>query len=203
MFCIVDLETTGGSAAYDRITEIAAYKYNGQKIVGEFVTLVNPERNIPAFITKLTGISDDMVASAPYFYEIAKELIEFTKDCTLVAHNARFDYSFLKQAFRDLGYDYSRETLCSCKLSRKILPGLRSYGLGNLCKELNIENSSRHRAAGDALATVTLFELLLLKDNTGLIDYSITEWKNELKFPKAYNRILFIIYRKRPEYIIS
>ncbi|NNC86577.1 MAG: GIY-YIG nuclease family protein [Bacteroidia bacterium] len=183
MFCIVDLETTGGSAAYDRITEVAIYKHDGTEIVDEYVTLVNPERSIPLFITGLTGIDDEMVAAAPSFFEIAKDIIEFTENTTLVAHNARFDYSFLRQAFKDLGYDYKRKTICSCKLSRKLLPGYRSYGLGNLCKELNIPNSARHRAAGDALATVTLFELLLLKDNKGLIDFSITEWKNELKFP--------------------
>ena len=164
MYAIIDIETTGGSARLERITEIAIYLHDGEKITGEFVSLVNPERNIPYFITNLTGITNEMVEDAPYFYEIAKTIVEITEGRTFVAHNARFDYSFMRQEFKSLGYNFKRNLLDTVSLSRKLLPGHRSYSLGNICKDLSIEINGRHRAAGDALATVRLFEILLRKD---------------------------------------
>ncbi len=164
MYAIVDIETTGGSARLEKITEIAVYLHDGEKITGEFVSLVNPERNIPYFITSLTGISNEMVEKAPRFYEIAKQIVELTEGKTFVAHNARFDYSFIRQEFKSLGFNFKRQLLDTVALSRKLLPGHRSYSLGNLCKDLNIPLEGRHRAAGDALATVRLFELLMKKD---------------------------------------
>ncbi|HKK40829.1 MAG TPA: exonuclease domain-containing protein [Bacteroidales bacterium] len=164
MYAIIDIETTGGSARLEKITEIAVYLHDGEKITGEFVSLVNPERNIHYFITSLTGISNEMVENAPKFYEIAKQLVEVTEGRTFVAHNARFDYSFIRQEFKSLGFNFKRQLLDTVALSRKLLPGHRSYSLGNLCKDLNIQIEGRHRAAGDALATVKLFELLMEKD---------------------------------------
>ena len=164
MYAIVDIETTGGSARLEKITEIAVYQHDGDKITDEFVTLINPERNIPYFITNLTGITNEMVENAPKFYEIAKELIEFTEGCVLVAHNARFDYSFIRQEFKSLGYNYRRSILDTVALGRKLFPGYRSYSLGNICRDLKITINDRHRASGDALATVKLFELCLRKD---------------------------------------
>ena len=164
MFAIVDIETTGGSARIEKITEIAVYQHDGEKITGEFVSLVNPERNIPYFITNLTGISNEMVEEAPKFYEIARDIIEFTEGRTFVAHNARFDYSFLRQEFKSLGYNFKRNIIDTVTLCRKLIPGHRSYSLGNICKELNITINGRHRAAGDAFATVRLFELLTDRD---------------------------------------
>jgi DNA polymerase-3 subunit epsilon len=164
MYAIIDIETTGGSARFEKITEIAVYLHDGEKITGEFVSLVNPERNIPYFITNLTGITNEMVENAPCFYEIARTIVELTEGCTFVAHNARFDYSFIRQEFKSLGFNFRRNILDTVSLSRKLLPGHRSYSLGNLCRDLKIEISGRHRAAGDALATVRLFELLLSKD---------------------------------------
>lgn len=169
MYCIIDIETTGGSAKNERITEIAMYKHDGYKIVDEWQSLINPEKRIPYHITGLTGITNEMVEHAPKFYEVAKEIVEFTEDCVFVAHNSKFDYGFFKAEFRSLGYEYERETLCTVKLSRKLLPGKRSYSLGKLSAELGIEISARHRAAGDARATVTLFEMLLAADENGLI----------------------------------
>lgn len=165
MYAIIDIETTGGSARNEKITEIAIYLHDGYKITGEFVTLVNPERNIPYFITNLTGISNEMVENSPRFFEIAKDLIELTEKRIIVAHNARFDYSFIREEFRALGYNYRRKTLDTVALSRKLFPGFRSYSLGNICRELGIEITDRHRASGDALATVKLFELCLERDN--------------------------------------
>jgi DNA polymerase-3 subunit epsilon len=164
MYAIVDIETTGGSARLEKITEIAVYLHDGDKITGEFVSLVNPERNIPYFITNLTGITNEMVEEAPCFFEIAKTIVELTEGRTFVAHNARFDYSFIRQEFKSLGFNYKRNILDTVALSRKLFPGHRSYSLGNICRDLKININGRHRAAGDALATVKLFELLLRRD---------------------------------------
>lgn len=157
----MDIETTGGSPKTEKITEIAIYHFDGNKVTDEFISLVNPEKNIPYYITALTGISNEMVENAPKFYEIAKEIVNFTDGKILVAHNASFDYKFIKSEFKSLGYEFNRENMCTLRLSRKLLPGHRSYSLGNLCHDLNIAIEGRHRAAGDALATVKLLNLLL------------------------------------------
>ena len=164
MYAIIDTETTGGSARFEKITEIAIYLHDGNQITGEFVTLVNPERNIPYFITNLTGITNEMVEDAPRFFEIARKIVELTEGRTFVAHNARFDYSFIRQEFKSLGFNYKRPVLDTVALSRKLIPGHSSYSLGNICKDLRISINGRHRAAGDALATVKLFEILMAKD---------------------------------------
>lgn len=163
-YAIIDIETTGGNPSNEKITEIAIYIHDGKKVVDEFVSLVNPEKYIPPFITGLTGITNEMVESAPKFYEIAKQVVLKTEDTVFVAHNAKFDYGFVKAEFKRLGFDYNRKTLDTVRLSRKLLPGHASYSLGKLCKDLNIRINGRHRAAGDALATVKLFEILLQKN---------------------------------------
>jgi len=164
VYAVVDIETTGGSARLERITEIAVYIHDGNQIVDEYSTLINPERSIPYFITALTGISNEMVEDAPRFFEVAKKIVEITDGNIFVAHNARFDYSFIRQEFSMLGYNFKRPLLDTVSLSRKLLPGHKSYSLGNLCKDLGIEILGRHRASGDALATVRLLELLLESD---------------------------------------
>jgi len=164
MYAIIDIETTGGSARLEKITEIAIYQHDGNKITGEYVTLINPERNIPYFITNLTGITNEMVEDAPRFYEIAKQIVELTEGRTFVAHNARFDYSFIREEFKSLGFNFKRSLLDTVALSRKLIPGHKSYSLGNICKDLGITINGRHRAEGDALATVKLFEILMEKD---------------------------------------
>src|SRR5512133_210606 len=164
MYAIIDIETTGGSARLEKIKEIAVYLHDRNKITEEFVSLVNPERNIPYFITNLTGITNEMVENAPRFYEIAKQVVELTEKRTFVAHNARFDYSFIREEFKSLGFAFKRDILDTVALSRKLLPGHKSYSLGNLCKDLNITINGRHRASGDALATAKLFEMLLPRD---------------------------------------
>jgi DNA polymerase III subunit epsilon len=165
MFAIVDIETTGGSPLTEKITEIAIYIHNGKKIIDEFCTLINPEKEIPYFITNLTGISNAMVADAPKFFEVARKIVELTEGKVFIAHNVSFDYNFIKNEFKRLGYDYSRQQACTVQLSRKLIPGLASYSLGKLCNYLNIEVSGRHRAYGDAFATVKLFEQLLDRCN--------------------------------------
>ena len=167
MFAILDIETTGGSPKTEKITEIAIFFHDGEKVVDEWSTLLNPEKSIPYFITGLTGITNEMVADAPRFFEVAKELVERTQDYTIVGHNVSFDYSFIKSEFKRLGFEYDRKILCTIKLSRKVFPGHKSYSLGKICKELGIDIRNRHRAAGDALATVKLFELIRDNQNGG------------------------------------
>ncbi|HPF92365.1 MAG TPA: exonuclease domain-containing protein [Tenuifilaceae bacterium] len=161
IFAVVDIETTGGSAQKHRITEVAVFLFDGQKVVDQFVSLVNPESFIPPNIVSITGITNQMVSDAPKFFEVAKRIVEITQDAVFVAHNASFDYRFIQAEFKRLGYDYSRKTLCTVKLSRKYLPGYQSYSLGNLCANLGIPIEGRHRAGGDAKATVSLLKLLL------------------------------------------
>ncbi len=171
MYAIVDIETTGGSPVKEKITEIAIYIYDGNNIVDEFISLVNPEKKIPYYISQLTGISNSMVANAPKFYEIAKHIINITTDKVFVAHNVNFDYNFIVNEFKQLGYKYFRNTLCTVQLSRKIIPGCKSYSLGKLCVQLGINIKNRHRASGDALATVQLLQYLQAKSNNELINH--------------------------------
>jgi DNA polymerase-3 subunit epsilon len=188
MYSIIDIETTGGNPKTDRITEIAVFIHDGKKIVDSWETLVNPECPIPYFITSITGIEDGMVADAPKFYEIAKKLVELTENTVFVAHNVSFDFGFIAQEFKRLGYPFKREKLCTVKLSRKLMPGIGSYGLGNLCKVLNIPNQARHRAAGDARSTVTLFEHLLQRDKQQIIQP--VQQNTQIKAPKIPNELI-------------
>jgi DNA polymerase-3 subunit epsilon len=160
MFAIIDVETTGLKASSERITEIAVYLHDGKKVTGSFQTLLNPEKRIPFRVTGLTGISNRMVAGKPRFCDIARDIVRMTEGRIIVGHNVSFDYGFLRAEFKRLFYDFKRKTLCTKKLSRKLLPGRRSYGLGSLSNDLGIDNEARHRAGGDALATVKLFEHL-------------------------------------------
>ena len=117
MFAIIDIETTGNSYKYGQITEIAVFQHNGKEITGSFSSLVKPDMDIPLFITRLTGISNEMVQDAPRFYEIAKKIVELTAGRIFVAHNVLFDYKFIKEEYRRLGYNFHRKTLCTVKLS--------------------------------------------------------------------------------------
>ena len=164
MYAILDIETTGGQFNEEGITEIAIYKYDGHEIVDQFISLLNPEKPIQPFVVKLTGINNAMLRSAPKFYEVAKRIIEITDGCVLVAHNAQFDYRVLRTEFRNLGYDFEKQTLCTVELSQKLLPEQPSHSLGKLVRALGIPMTDRHRATGDALATVHLFKLLQEKD---------------------------------------
>lgn len=169
MYAILDIETTGGKFNEEGITEIAIHKFDGQKVVDKFISLVNPEREIQPFVVKLTGINSKMLRTAPKFYEVAKRIIEITEDTVIVAHNAQFDYRILRTEFRRLGYNFERKTLCTVDLSKLLLPDAESYSLGKLVRSLGIPVSDRHRANGDALATIKLFKLLLAKDSEKII----------------------------------
>jgi len=132
--------------------------------VDQFISLVNPEIPIQPFVVKLTGINNAMLRSAPKFFEVAKRIIEMTNDSVLVAHNADFDYRILRTEFRRLGYDFNVKTLCTVELSKRLLPEQPSHSLGKLVRALGIPMADRHRASGDAMATVKLFKMLLEKD---------------------------------------
>ncbi len=164
MYAILDIETTGGKYNEEGITEIAIYKFDGHQVVDQFISLVNPERPIQPFVANLTGINNQMLRNAPKFYEVAKRIVEITTECVVVAHNASFDYRILRTEFSRLGFDYERQSLCTVELSKKLIPDQDSYSLGKLVRGLGIPLSDRHRANGDALATVKLFKLLLTKD---------------------------------------
>ncbi|MDO6738269.1 exonuclease domain-containing protein [Wenyingzhuangia sp. 2_MG-2023] len=164
MYAILDIETTGGKFNEEGMTEIAIHKFDGKKVVDKFITLVNPEIPIQPFVVQLTGINNNMLRNAPKFHEIAKQIVNITEDCILVAHNANFDYRILRLEFSRLGYNFVKDTLCTVELSRKLIPDQDSYSLGKLCKSLGIPMSDRHRANGDTIATVKLFKMLLNKD---------------------------------------
>jgi DNA polymerase-3 subunit epsilon len=161
MYAIIDVETTGLRAASEKIIDIAVIIHDGEKIVDEYQSLVNPERIIPSNITRLTGISNEMVQDAPKFWEIARDIVLMTQDKTFVAHNVNFDYRFVRKEFAELGYTFNRTKQCTVRLSRKLMPGRSSYSLGNICRDLGFENESRHRAYGDAKATALLFTHLM------------------------------------------
>jgi DNA polymerase III subunit epsilon len=167
LYAIVDIETTGGYAAANGITEIAVFIHDGVRVIKHFETLINPQQSIPRYITALTGIDDDLVRSAPAFDDIADVLFDLLNENIFVAHNVNFDYSFVKHQMKNAGYELTAKKLCTVRLGRKIFPGLPSYSLGNLCRTLNINVENRHRAGGDAKATVKLFDFYLA--NNGAI----------------------------------
>jgi DNA polymerase III subunit epsilon len=181
-YAVVDVETSGQS---NKITEIAIYVYDSEKdkIVDEFSSLVNPECNIPQFITNLTGITNDLVADAPRFFEIAKEIHTITENAVFVAHSVGFDYTVIRGEYKELGADFRRKKMCTVRLSRKVFPGLRSYSLGKLCDSLGIEITDRHRATGDAKATTELLKMLLQNDGNQHIEKALNVRSREATLP--------------------
>ena len=182
-YAIVDIETTGTYAAANSITEIAIHVFDGEKIVSSFESLVNPLQPIPRYIQSFTGITDEMVRYAPTFDEIAENILEVLKGKVFVAHNVNFDYSFIKSHLGSAGYEFNEKKLCTVRMSRKILPGFPSYSLGNLCHSLSISLINRHRAGGDASATVVLFKKLLEADKENHILNSLRRDSKEQILP--------------------
>lgn len=187
-YAVIDVETTGGMARRDKITEIGIVCFDGDKITHQFSTLINPERSIPPNITRITGITNDMVATAPKFYEVAKEIIALTEGCIFVAHNVRFDYQFIRNEFKSLGFTFTRRKLCTVVLSRKAYPELKSYSLGNLIKVFDIKVKDRHRALDDAIACTQVLKLSMSKFDTKKgINKFISETIKETKLPRNLN----------------
>jgi len=188
MYAIVDIETTGGYASANGITEIAVYVHDGTKVIRKFETLINPQQKIPSYITALTGISGAMLIDAPVFEEIAETLYDVLKDNIFVAHNVNFDYSFVNHHLKEHGFVLSPRKLCTVRLSRKVVPGLHSYSLGNLCRQLEIPINNRHRAGGDAAATVLLFEHLLNNNAQAHIDQMLKKTSGEQWLPPGLQK---------------
>lgn len=182
-YAIVDIETTGSYAANNGIIEISIQLFDGEKIVDQYETLVNPGQNIPRYIQAFTGISNEMVQDAPRFEEVAREVFYLLQDKIFVAHNVNFDYSFIKNHLEFYGYTLNSKKLCTVRLSRQIFPGLPSYSLGNLCHSLGIEINNRHRAGGDAQATAVLFRKLLENDTKEAIANSLKRSSKEHTLP--------------------
>lgn len=183
LFAIVDIETTGGYAAASGITEIAIFISDGKKIIRKYETLLNPVYTIPRYVESLTGITNAMVQDAKHFVAVADELYELLNDKIFVAHNVNFDYSFIKHHLSKAGYELNSKKLCTVRLGRQILPGYRSYSLGNFCRELGIGVENRHRATGDAEATVKLFHHLLESDCNNHIENALKVKSKEQHLP--------------------
>lgn len=169
-YAVVDVETTGRSAASHKIIEIGIVLMDGDEIKETFSTLINPEASIPFYITEITGISDGMVLEAPKFYQIAKRLLELLEDRILVAHNVHFDFSFLRNEFSELGYSLVAAKLCTLRESRKKIPGLPSYSLSSLSSHFNISHKRKHRALDDALACAELLKILNKNSNLNKLE---------------------------------
>lgn len=169
MYSVIDIESNGAGFREESITEVAIYKFDGHKIIDQFSSIINPEADITHFVQKLTGITPKIVKTAPKFHEVAKRIIEITKDSTLVGHNVDFDYRLLKQSFKKLGYDFSIDTLDTISLAKELLPNEESYSLGKLSKSLGIPLTKHHRASEDARATLDLLKILLKKDKNKTI----------------------------------
>jgi len=182
-YAIVDIETTGGNASGSRITEIAIIIHDGKKIVERWETLVNPQKEIPPAIFALTGITNDMVSTAPIFDLISDKVLELLKDRVFVAHNVNFDYSFIRNELELSGFKWTARKLCTVRAARKIKPGLPSYSLGRLCNSLDIPLENAHRAGGDANATAILFSRLLEWDDAKVIETMIKKTATDQRLP--------------------
>src|SRR6185436_13342485 len=182
-YAIVDIETTGSYRAPHAITEIAIIVHDGKKIIDSFQSLINPQALINPYVSRMTGITNEMVRDAPQFHEVAKQVWNLTDDAAFIAHSVNFDYSYIRDEFKSLGADFRRKKLCTVRLSRKIFPGYPSYSLGNICAQLGIKIENRHRAMGDAAATVKLFELCLQHDKDEFINKSLKKNSKEAILP--------------------
>ena len=183
MYAIVDIETTGGYAAANGITELAIYVFDGEKVIEKFETLINPGQPIPRYIQAFTGITNEMVADAPRFEDVARPIYNLLRENIFIAHNVNFDYSFLKAHLAASGYTLNEKKLCTVRLGRKIFPGFHSYSLGNFCRSLDIEIINRHRAGGDAAATVEIFRKMLQYDREKFIEKSLLRNSKEQCLP--------------------
>ncbi len=184
-YAIVDIETTGSHAKGHGITEIAVVISDGSRELERWETLIDPGLPIPMHITKLTGITDEMLEAAPTFEAVADELEEWLNDCIFVAHNVGFDYAFIRGHFETMGRVWKSKKLCTVRLARKLLPGHGSYSLGRICGDLGIKNDARHRAMGDCAATVELFHQMMAKERASeLVNNMLRHGERESWLPQ-------------------
>lgn len=183
MYAIVDIETTGGYAERHKITEVAIFIHDGTQVVDTWSSLINPSHYLPGYITGLTGITTAMLKDAPSFDQVAAKIHELLKDKIFVAHNVHFDYSFIKKELEASGFNFNAKKLCTVRLTRKLVPGLKSYSLGNITAHFRIPIHDRHRAGGDAKATAILFDKLLQMDRNGAIQQLLKKTNKEMRLP--------------------
>ncbi len=184
MFAIVDIETTGGHADKNGITEIAIFTHDGTRVVDSYTTLINPGVPIPPFLESYTGITNEMVEDAPSFEMVSEKVYEMLHDKIFVAHNVNFDHSFIKHHLKHVGLELEVKKLCTVRLSRKVFPGFSSYSLGNLCHSLGIPLKNRHRAHGDAAATVKVLERALhIDEDRSIINSFLKKGSKEATLP--------------------
>jgi DNA polymerase-3 subunit epsilon len=183
MYAIVDIETTGSYAANNGITELAIVLHDGNKIIERYETLIDPQSPIPQYVQVLTGIRPEMLVGAPLFSDVAQRVYDMLKDAVFVAHHVNFDYSFIKYHLESCGFELDIKKLCTVRLSRKVFPGLQGYSLGKLCRDLEIPILNRHRAGGDADATVILFEKILKQDSQGAVGHMLHGKSREQYLP--------------------
>ncbi|QNN44149.1 exonuclease domain-containing protein [Pedobacter roseus] len=198
LYAVVDIETTGGHASANGITEVAINIHDGNQIVESYTTLINPKQPIPDYITALTGIDNAMLKDAPTFADVALQIYQLLSDKIFVAHNVNFDYSFLKHHLAAAGYDLQCRKLCTVRLSRKLIPGKSSYSLGKLCTALQIPIQNRHRAAGDADATSILFNMLLDNDVEGIIPEMLKKTSKEQVLPPHLDKASILRLPNQP-----
>lgn len=191
-YAIVDIETTGGKPHYHDITEIAIVITDGRQVLDRFSSLVYTSKDIPPFIQALTGITSDLIKSAPPFRAIASKVFDMLRDRVFVAHNVNFDFKFVNYHLQDCGYLLTGKKLCSVRLARKIFSGLPSYSLGRLCHSLGIQVTGRHRAMGDALATTELFHRMLRDDNDAHIQTYLDKKQREFSLPPNLSKEAYI-----------
>lgn len=187
MFAVVDIETTGGNPTTEKIIEIAILIFDGQKILQEYSTLINPEKTISPFISTFTGITNHMVKDAPKFEDVANKIMEMTQGHIFVAHNVKFDYHFIKHEFKKLDINYTRNTLDTVQMSRKTFPQYRSHSLGNICRDLGIAIDNRHRALGDAKATTLLLKKIIEQYNGNFLEEVTQDSTKKLFLPTKLN----------------
>ncbi|GAA4205597.1 exonuclease domain-containing protein [Pedobacter jeongneungensis] len=198
LYAVVDIETTGGHASANGITEVAINIHDGNQIVDSYTTLVNPKQPVPDYITALTGIDNAMLKDAPAFADVALQIYQLLSDKVFVAHNVNFDYSFLKHHLAAAGFDLQCRKLCTVRLSRKLIPGKASYSLGKLCTALQIPLQNRHRAAGDADATSILFNMLLDNDLEGIIPEMLKKTSKEQVLPPHLDKASILRLPNQP-----
>ncbi len=199
MFAIVDIETTGGHADKNGITEIAIFTHDGTRVIDSYTTLINPGIPIPSFLESYTGITNEMVENAPSFEMVSDKVYEMLHDKIFVAHNVNFDHTFIKHHLKHVGLDLNVKKLCTVRLSRKLFPGFTSYSLGNLCQSLGIPLQNRHRAHGDAAATVKVLEKALRADeDRSVIDGFLKKGSKEATLPPNLPRAEFEALPEKP-----
>ena len=159
-YVVVDVETTGGRPGLHRVTEIGAVKMIGDQVLGEYQTLINPQRSIPPNITRITGISNEMVAGAPRFVDVAEDFRAFMGDAIFAAHNVNFDYGFISAEYEMIDQRFRHPKLCTCASMRRLYPGHKSYSLKNLSRDFGISLENHHRALCDAKAAAELLVLI-------------------------------------------